>query len=183
MTNTTQTSDIASIKAAVIAAMEAGVKAPPDGNRLRFGKPMRDALAAARHLGIVTYDEVMAANIPEGSMALTNLPAANWPSSDVTCLMADNCEPSLAWLHGARGANPPCFRLFARNQLTGEWLLLPSCTVAAGRLPRPTASYSLRQVMDLGEFINMAACAMDAMAVALVRIEAEALTGPAGQAA
>jgi hypothetical protein len=164
-----QPTDVAAIKAEVLAALKNGIKSPPRGDRLQLGKPLRDALAAARHLGIVTYEEVIAADIPEGGMALPRLDAQHWPTADVTCLFHDEGHPLLAWLHAARGANPACFYLFGRKATTGEWLMLPSTLVTRGRLPQPATRFSVAEVLDLAEFINVMACAMDALALALRR--------------
>ena len=167
-----QTTDFAAIKASLLdAAANGSINALAGGARLTYPRSVRDSLAAARHLGSITFEEVEAADLHgEG---VNKLPRHLWPAGDVTCLLIDGDLVTVAWLHG-KGPRVAELRVLELGKRTGEWFMLPTFIVGGGRPPRSTVRLGFAPVMELQPLLNSVACAMDALVLLLSRPAADA---------
>ncbi|SDE32773.1 hypothetical protein [Belnapia rosea] len=166
------TPDFAAIKAAVLDAMtRGGILMVPPRIRVNFRRTVRDSLAAAQHLGTMTYEEIDASGLlGEGVM---DIQLHQWPAHDVTYVLADGPTVNLVWLHAVAPAMGQ-LHVFGFSETRRKWTVLPPFIVAPGRLPRPTVRLSTEHIRSLEQAINASACAMDGLVLLLSRPTAQA---------
>lgn len=166
-TNFTHAKSRAHLTMLVQRNMDRGIAVLPGGYKLDFNREARAAFSQAVFLGTLTYDELDAATLPP-----LDLRPGAWPSSSVTCQIADDEKRVLVWLRRL----DDCVDVYSFAKFGNEVKLLMPCELALNGAFSPIVTV-LGLAPDTFEMsMNVARGSLHAGMIMLARHAAERTT-------